>query len=109
MLGPSLQCCPQVLLFCHSVKMLNVIEQLILRAGYHFARLDGATRQQDRQALCDEFNASASLFLFLISTTAGGLGLNLTAANKSVHPVLRALHMGFTAAPFNHATILVQQ
>ena len=72
----------QVLLFCHSMKMLNIIEQLILRAGYNFARLDGSTRQQDRQALCDEFNTSASSFLFLISTTAGGLGLNLTAANK---------------------------
>ena len=79
-----MQCSAQVLLFCHSVKMLNIIEQLILRAGYHFARLDGSTRQQDRQQLCDDFNASASLFLFLISTTAGGLGLNLTAANKSV-------------------------
>ena len=71
-----------MLLFCHSVKMLNIIEQLITRAGYHFARLDGSTRQQDRQQLCDDFNSSASLFLFLISTTAGGLGLNLTAANK---------------------------
>ena len=74
--------CEQVLLFCHSMKMLNIIEQLILRAGYNFARLDGGTRQQDRQTLCDEFNTSASSFLFLISTTAGGLGLNLTAANK---------------------------
>lgn len=80
--SPQSQCGLQVLLFCHSVKMLNIIEQLVLRAGYHFARLDGSTRQQDRQQLCDDFNASASLFLFLISTTAGGLGLNLTAANK---------------------------
>ena len=79
---PLLRTPLQVLLFCHSVKMLNIIEQLILRAGYHMARLDGSTRQQDRQQLCDEFNTSASLFLFLISTTAGGLGLNLTAANK---------------------------
>ena len=37
----------QVLLFCHSMKMLNIIEQLILRAGYNFARLDGSTRQQE--------------------------------------------------------------
>ncbi len=82
--SPSQWSALQVLLFCHSVKMLNIIEQLITRAGYHYARLDGSTRQQDRQQLCDDFNTSASLFLFLISTTAGGLGLNLTAANKWV-------------------------
>ena len=80
--------CAQVLLFCHSVKMLNIMEQLVLRAGYHYARLDGATRQQDRQQLVDEFNKSTSLFLFLISTTAGGLGLNLTSANKCTLPSL---------------------
>lgn len=74
----------QVLLFCHSVKMLNIIEQLVIRAGYHYARLDGSTKTQDRQAMCDAFNHSSSLFLFLISTTAGGLGLNLTSANKWV-------------------------
>ena len=84
--------CTQVLLFCHSVKMLNIMEQLVLRAGYHYARLDGATRQQDRQQLVDEFNKSASLFLFLISTTAGGLGLNLTSANKCTLPPFLKQH-----------------
>ena len=48
-----------------------------------FARLDGSTKREDRQQLVDDFNTSPSLFLFLISTTAGGLGLNLTSANKS--------------------------
>lgn len=74
--------CAQVLVFSHSVKMLNIIEQLLVRAGYNYARLDGSTKREDRQALCDGFNQSPSAFLFLISTTAGGLGLNLTAANK---------------------------
>lgn len=74
--------CAQVLLFSHSVKMLNIIEQLLVRAGYNYARLDGSTKREERQALCDGFNQSPSVFLFLISTTAGGLGLNLTAANK---------------------------
>lgn len=72
----------QVLVFSHSVKMLNIIEQLVIRSGHNYSRLDGSTKREDRQSLCDAFNHSPSLFLFLISTTAGGLGLNLTAANK---------------------------
>lgn len=64
--------------------MLDIIERLVIMAGYVYLRLDGSTKQQDRQAKVDQFNSSASVFLFLISTTAGGLGLNLTAANRSV-------------------------
>lgn len=62
--------------------MLDIIERFIIKSGYVYLRLDGSTRQQDRQAKVDEFNTSASIFVFLISTTAGGLGLNLTAANR---------------------------
>ena len=73
----------QVLVFSHSVRMLDIIERLVIMAGYVYLRLDGSTKQQDRQSKVDQFNTSASVFLFLISTTAGGLGLNLTAANRS--------------------------
>jgi SNF2 family DNA or RNA helicase len=38
----------------------------------------------NHQVMVDEFNSRASVFAFLISTSAGGLGLNLTAANKVV-------------------------
>ncbi len=72
----------QVLVFSHSVRMLDIIERLVIMAGYVYSRLDGSVKQQDRQTKVNEFNTSASVFLFLISTTAGGLGLNLTAANR---------------------------
>lgn len=72
----------QVLVFSHSVRMLDIIERLIIMTGYVYLRLDGSTKQQDRQSKVDQFNSSPSVFLFLISTTAGGLGLNLTAANR---------------------------
>ncbi|KAJ3207403.1 hypothetical protein HDU82_003761 [Entophlyctis luteolus] len=46
-----------------------------------FLRLDGATNVGDRQSLVDEFNGDPSISVFLLSTKAGGLGLNLTCAN----------------------------
>ena len=39
----------QVLLFCHSVKMLGYIEQMVICAGYSFCRLDGSTPPRERQ------------------------------------------------------------
>ncbi|KAL3134837.1 hypothetical protein ABBQ32_007805 [Trebouxia sp. C0010 RCD-2024] len=74
----------KVLVFSHSVRMLDIIERMVIMIGYVYLRLDGSTKQQDRQTQVDQFNGSASVFLFLISTTAGGLGLNLTAANRVV-------------------------
>ena len=71
-----------MLLFSYSTRMLDLIGAMLTRAGYTFQRLDGATRQADRQKLVDTFNTSPSSFLFLISTGAGSLGLNLTGANK---------------------------
>lgn len=55
-----------------------------MRHGYEYVKLHGSTPVKQRQPIVDEFNARPSLFVFLISTTAGGLGLNLTAANRVV-------------------------
>jgi SNF2 family DNA or RNA helicase len=64
--------------------MLNILERLLIRKGYSHLRLDGSTPQSTRQGLCDDFNNSQSRFVFLISTRAGGLGLNLVGANRVV-------------------------
>ena len=82
-----------MLLFSYSTRMLDLIGAMLTRAGYIFQRLDGATRQADRQKLVDTFNNSPSEFLFLISTGAGSLGLNLTGANKCAwvtNPILKS-------------------
>jgi SNF2 family DNA or RNA helicase len=59
-------------------------ETQTLNIGYKFCRLDGSTKQTDRMPLIDQFNHDPSVFAFLISTLAGGTGLNLTGANKVV-------------------------
>lgn len=74
----------KILLFSYSVRMLDILEKLIIRKGYSFSRLDGSTPTSLRQSLVDEFNSSPSKQVFLISTRAGGLGLNLVSANRVV-------------------------
>ncbi|XP_019414033.1 PREDICTED: switch 2 [Lupinus angustifolius] len=74
----------KVLLFSYSVRMLDILEKFLIRKGYCFSRLDGSTPTNLRQSLVDDFNKSPSKQVFLISTRAGGLGLNLVSANRVV-------------------------
>ena len=74
----------KVLLFSTSTRLLTVLEKFLTQRGYVYARLDGSTAGKDRQKLVDDFNASESLFVFLLSTGAGGVGLNITSANRVV-------------------------
>ncbi|XP_027346708.1 switch 2 isoform X2 [Abrus precatorius] len=74
----------KVLLFSYSVRMLDILEKFLIRKGYCFSRLDGSTPTNFRQSLVDDFNSSPSKQVFLISTRAGGLGLNLVSANRVV-------------------------
>lgn len=74
----------KILLFSYSVRMLDILEKFIIRKGYGFSRLDGSTPTGLRQSLVDDFNSSPSKQVFLLSTKAGGLGLNLVSANRVV-------------------------
>ncbi|KAI3774067.1 hypothetical protein L1987_48610 [Smallanthus sonchifolius] len=74
----------KILLFSYSVRMLDILEKFLIRRGYSFSRLDGSTPTGMRQSLVDDFNSSPSKQVFLISTRAGGLGLNLVSANRVV-------------------------
>ena len=70
------------LVFSQSTQTLDIIEKWVQSKGFKFLRLDGSTPTTKRQGLVDEFQRDPSIFLFLISTKAGGMGLNLTAANR---------------------------
>lgn len=71
----------RVLLFSQFVIMLDILELILETAGYKFIRLDGQTQLQTRQDLIDSYQSDDSITVFLLSTKAGGFGINLTSAN----------------------------
>jgi superfamily II DNA or RNA helicase len=73
----------RVLLFSQFVSMLRLIRAQLDEAGIQYGYLDGETK--DRAKAVDEFQRSKTLPLFLISLKAGGVGLNLSAADTVVH------------------------
>ncbi|KAI2630567.1 hypothetical protein GGS21DRAFT_524910 [Xylaria nigripes] len=73
----------KVLLFSHSVITLDYLEGVLRMKKYSIMRLDGQTQMSDRQSIINRFN-KGNIDVFLISTRAGGLGLNITGANRVV-------------------------
>lgn len=74
----------KVLVFSHSVKLLKMLQHLFHNTAYNVSFLDGSLSYEDRQKVVDDFNSDPGQFVFLISTKAGGVGLNITSANKVV-------------------------
>ena len=75
----------KVLLFAQMTKMLDIIEDYLVFRGYKFCRIDGDTTGMDRDRQMASFNnPNSEEFIFLLSTRAGGLGINLQAANHVI-------------------------
>ena len=74
----------KVLVFSHSVRLLRMLQMLFMQTSYNICYLDGKMSYEDRAKAVDDFNSDSSQFVFLISTKAGGVGLNITSANKVV-------------------------
>jgi SNF2 family DNA or RNA helicase len=75
----------RVLIFSQMVKMLDVLGRYLALRGFKFQRLDGSTSSRERQHVVDHFNAANSEdFCFLLSTRAGGLGINLATADTVI-------------------------
>ena len=67
------------------VKVLDLLEELLRNKRYRYERLDGSTSASSRSAAVDRFcRKSYQRFVMLLSTRAGGLGLNLTAADTVI-------------------------
>lgn len=74
----------RVLIFSQFVMMLDVIEKYLEIRRFGFLRLDGQTAVEDRQDMINLYNRDPNIFIFLLSTRAGGLGINLTSADTVI-------------------------
>ncbi|KAG9443646.1 hypothetical protein H6P81_014986 [Aristolochia fimbriata] len=75
----------RVLIFSQMVRMLDILAEYLSLRGFQFQRLDGSTRADLRHQAMEHFNAPGSEdFCFLLSTRAGGLGINLATADTVI-------------------------
>ncbi|CAH9068725.1 unnamed protein product [Cuscuta epithymum] len=74
----------RVLLFAQMTKMLNILEDYMNYRKYRYLRLDGSSTIMDRRDMVRDFQHRSDIFVFLLSTRAGGLGINLTAADTVI-------------------------
>lgn len=75
----------RILVFSQSTKMLDIIEKVLRVRVKELSRIDGKTKEKDRQRLVDMFNAKGSpTQVMLLSTGAGGVGLTLTGADTAI-------------------------
>lgn len=91
----TIKCGDRLLVFSHSLKTLDVIERFLserripnrsetFRRLTNYFRLDGSTGPTERERFINNFNSNPNIVLFLLSTRAGSLGINLIGANRIV-------------------------
>ncbi|SPQ97321.1 unnamed protein product (mitochondrion) [Plasmodiophora brassicae] len=75
----------RVLIFSQMTRMLDILEDYMRMRDYQYCRIDGQTNQESREQQMESFNAPNSpQFAFLLSTRAGGLGINLQTADTVI-------------------------
>ena len=74
----------KALIFCQMTKMLNLLEEYLQHRKYTYLRMDGASQIAERRDRVHKFQTNRDIFVFLLSTRAGGLGVTLTAADVVV-------------------------
>ncbi|ORY14273.1 DNA repair and recombination protein RAD26 [Clohesyomyces aquaticus] len=75
----------KTLLFAQHRIMLDILQKFIKNMpGFNYRRMDGETPIKNRQSMVDEFNNDPDIHVFLLTTKVGGLGVNLTGANRVI-------------------------
>jgi len=65
-------------------RMIDILEEYMAKRRYSYFRMDGSTNIADRRDMVNEFQTNRKIFAFLLSTRAGGLGVNLTGADTVI-------------------------
>ncbi|KFZ62302.1 DNA excision repair protein ERCC-6 [Podiceps cristatus] len=74
----------RVLFFTQSRQMLQILEVFVRARNYSYLRMDGTTTIASRQPLVTRYNEDKSIFIFLLTTRVGGIGVNLTGADRVI-------------------------
>ena len=74
----------KVLIFSQWTKILDLLEDYLRYKHYNYERIDGSVKSDARQTSIDKFNNDPNSFVFLITTKAGGVGINLTSADTVI-------------------------
>ncbi|KFW89922.1 DNA excision repair protein ERCC-6, partial [Phalacrocorax carbo] len=74
----------RVLVFTQSRQMLQILEVFVRDRNFSYLRMDGTTTIASRQPLITRYNEDKSIFIFLLTTRVGGLGVNLTGADRVI-------------------------
>ena len=74
----------RVLVYSQMTRMIDLLEEFMSYRHHKYIRLDGSSRISDRRDMVADFQTKSDIFVFLLSTRAGGLGINLTAADTVI-------------------------
>ncbi|TKA22885.1 hypothetical protein B0A50_07824 [Salinomyces thailandicus] len=74
----------RLLVFSQFTTLMDILEAVLETLAVKFMRLDGSTKMNERQDMIDQFYTDTSIPVFMLSTKAGGAGINLACANKVI-------------------------
>ncbi|XP_071962626.1 chromatin-remodeling ATPase INO80-like [Antedon mediterranea] len=74
----------RVLIYSQMTRMIDLLQEYMWHRKYTYMRLDGSSKISDRRDMVADFQSRSDIFVFLLSTRAGGLGINLTAADTVI-------------------------
>ncbi|KAI0639257.1 SNF2 family N-terminal domain-containing protein [Trametes polyzona] len=72
------------LIYFQMTRMMDLMEEYLIYRQYKYLRLDGSSKLEDRRDMVMEWQTRPDIFIFILSTRAGGLGINLTAADTVI-------------------------
>ena len=74
----------RVLIYNQMTRMIDIMEDYLNYRRYSYLRLDGSSKISERRDMVNSWQSNEDIFVFLLSTRAGGLGINLTAADTVI-------------------------